>query len=115
MWGGLREAVDYCADTDLWYRLLHFGRALMLPDYLAAYQIHAAQRTQSRAEHFIQSHKKVVEDAERDPVYAARFVPTPQMKRDIFLQWEINWNHTAGDEEGIRKSRTLRASGTGTA
>ncbi len=112
---GLREEVDYCADFDLWYRLLHFGRAVVLPDYLAAYQKHSAQRTQSRADFFIRLHKKVVEDAEANPLYAGRFLPTPEMKRRIFLQWEIGWNRAAGGDEGFRESIAMAQEALGQA
>lgn len=105
--GGLRESVDYCADFDLWYRVLHFGRAVMLPDYLAVYQIHAAQRTQNKAELWMTSLRKSIEDAEDDSAYAARFLPTPDMKRNILRQWEILWNRAAGGEAGLEKSRAL--------
>ncbi len=105
--GGLREEVDYCADFDLWYRMLHFGKAVMLPDYLAAYQLHLSQRTQNKANLFINGHKKVVEDAEANPKYAQRFMPPPEMKRNRFRHWEVAWNMVAGGEEGSRTGLAL--------
>ncbi len=104
---GLREEVDRCADFDLWYRLLHFGKAVMLADYLGVYQRHTAQRTQNKADLWITAHKKVVEDAEANPKYAREYQPAPQNKREIFRMWETLWNSMAGGKEGVEKARSL--------
>lgn len=105
--GGLRADVDQCADFDLWYRLLHFGRAVLLPSYLGAYQLHAAQRSQNQAQRWLKALKKVVEDAENNPTYARRFRPPSEIKRNIFLVWDVLWNLAAGGEEGARTARAL--------
>lgn len=45
---GLRRKFDMCADADLFYRLLHFANGYFLDKYVAVYQRHAAQRTQTQ-------------------------------------------------------------------
>lgn len=105
--GGLRERVDQCADFDLWYRLLHFHQGLLLPDFLAVYQRHSAQRTQAQAEIWIKSLEYMVESCEREDRYSRRFQPSPMQKRETFRFWQIIWRWRTGGPENLRKSRAL--------
>ncbi len=105
--GGLREDVDQCADYDLWYRLLHFHQGVLLPEFLAVYQMHPAQRTQAQAELWINSLVRVVEGCEQQEQYARRFQPSPVQKRETFRFWQMNRYWLAGGAENLRKSQEL--------
>jgi glycosyltransferase involved in cell wall biosynthesis len=107
--GGLRMAVDRCADFDLWYRVLHFFHGQMLSSHLAVYQLHPAQRTQTQAENWIRCLDMVIETCAGEPSYAERFLLDPEKKRNFMKRMEMHWFRTAGGREGLRKSRTLAA------
>lgn len=98
---GLRDNVDQCADFDLWYRVLHFYQGLMLPDYLAAYQIHSAQRTQSMAQLWVDSLCLVVESCKADEKYAREFTVPDEVYKEFRKSMELFWNKIAGGEEGL--------------
>lgn len=105
--GGLRQEVDQCADFDLWYRLLHLYKGLLLPEYLAVYQKHPEQRTQSNAALWIKSLEAVVESCENNEKYARHFRPTPTQKEETFCTWRINRHWLAGGPENLKISQTL--------
>jgi hypothetical protein len=113
--GGLRVGADRCADFDLWYRILHFYPARVLPDHLGGYQLHHAQRTQNRADLWLGSFRYAAESCEADPMYASRFVMTPKVKARWMKALEIYFLGAAGGdtgrEESIRVARAVIESG----
>jgi glycosyltransferase involved in cell wall biosynthesis len=88
--GGLRAEVDTCADTDFWYRALHFFEGRLIPVYTAVYQLHPNQRTQVLT-NFASSLMHMVESCETDPLYGQHFKLSSHEKQDIYTKWEIDW------------------------
>lgn len=86
--GGLREEVDTCADTDLWYRALHYFRGKFIPNYTAVYQFQPNQRTKV-LKSFSSCHKKMIETCEQNIFYKNKFLFTEEEKREIYLGMEI--------------------------
>ncbi len=73
----------------------------MLPDYLAAYQIHSAQRTQSMAQLWVDSLCLVVESCKADEKYAREFTVPDEVYKEFRKSMELFWNKIAGGEEGL--------------
>lgn len=101
--GGLRMEVDRCSDADLWYRILHFNKGFVLPQYFGIYQIHSAQRTQAKPELWINALKRMVDSCETNELFSSRFRLNAQEKQDAFLRIELFWRSYAGfpDEQFI--------------
>lgn len=88
--GGLRAPVDMCADIDLWYRVAHFAPGYAIPDRLAVYQLHPAQRT-ATSPLWYPSLVRMVESCEQDARYGEQFRLSPPERRNLYAYWEINW------------------------
>jgi len=69
MAGGLRSQFDMCADTDVFYRMLHFGPGVFLNEYVAVYQRHAAQRTLIKLKQFEGQLLDLPINCRNDPFY----------------------------------------------
>jgi glycosyltransferase involved in cell wall biosynthesis len=89
--GGLRKEVDTCADTDFWYRALHFFKGKFIPYHTAVYQFHANQRTQV-LDSWEVSLIKMIESCESDPVYKLCFFLSDQEKKNLYLRWHFQRN-----------------------
>ncbi len=96
--GGMQVEADRCGDFALWYRILHFSKAVVLPDYLGVCQVHPNQRMQARANDWIKSIRYVIESCERDKFYPNIFVLTESQKNEVYLAKSIHWNYYAGGE-----------------
>lgn len=88
--GGMRHAVDMCADIDLWYRVAHLAPGYYLPRMLAVYQLHPTQRTVT-SDQWVTSLVRMVTSCEAEPRYGQLFRLTPAERRDLYAYWEIYW------------------------
>ena len=88
--GGLRPAVDMCADVDLWYRAAHLAPGRYIPAMLAVYQLHPGQRTVT-SDQWISHLVRMVESCEAEPFYGQKFRLSPPQRRDLYAYWEIFW------------------------
>jgi hypothetical protein len=107
--GGLRESVDWCADFDLFYRLLHLGHGIIISDHLGVYQVHPLQRTQSHAERWVTNCIKTIEDAERDPLLNQRFCLTTEEKEAYRVGCTLFWNFNIGGVDGVKYCKGFAA------
>ena len=87
---GLRTEVDMCADIDLWYRIAHFRPGYFIRNYLAVYQLHPEQRTQTSQKWF-KNLVMMVESCEADPKYREKFCLNSNERRDLYTWWQIHW------------------------
>ena len=88
--GGMRAAVDMCADIDQWYRVAHLAAGHYIPDMLAVYQLHPDQRT-ATSDKWFPNLVKMVELCEQEPRYGQQFHLTEEERRNLYTYWEINW------------------------
>lgn len=88
--GGMRRAVDMCADIDLWYRVAHLAPGHYLPALLAVYQLHPNQRT-ATSDQWFPNLVKMVELCEQEPRYGQRFRLAAAERRSLYAYWEIDW------------------------
>lgn len=100
--GGVRESVDRCADFDLFYRMLHFGPGTIMPDLMAVYQLHPAQRTLSLADEWVTATLRTIEDAEKDPILGKLFRLNVEEKEYFEVFTVLNWQSYAGGNEGMK-------------
>lgn len=98
---GLRPEVDMCADIDLWYRISHLRAGQFIPTYLAVYQVHPDQRTQTSTKWY-DSLVRMVETCEADPRYGAAFRLEKDARRNLYTGWRITWNGLRDKAEGRR-------------
>ncbi|MGH7178054.1 MAG: glycosyltransferase [Tepidisphaeraceae bacterium] len=96
--GGLRDCITEGAEIDFWYRALHFVRGCFVPHHTAAYQFHAAQRTQTGRRWF-ESLARMVDSCATDELFAARFALCPDDKANLHLRWRIQCAAMAGDSD----------------
>lgn len=107
--GGLRRAVDMCADVDLWYRVAHLAPGRYIPDMLAVYQLHPSQRTVT-SDQWVSHLIRMVESCEAEPRYGQKFRLTPAERRDLYAYWEIFWTRRR-DKQAARPLAFARLSG----
>lgn len=107
--GGLRRAVDMCADVDLWYRVAHLAPGRYIPAMLAVYQLHPDQRTVT-SDQWISQLVRMVESCEAEPRYDQKFSLTPAERRDLYAYWEIFWTRRR-DKRAARPLAFARLSG----
>ncbi|GAB3637394.1 hypothetical protein GCM10027422_29840 [Hymenobacter arcticus] len=88
--GGMRLAVDMCADIDQWYRIAHLAPGHYIPSMLAVYQLHPDQRTVT-SDKWFPNLVKMVELCEQEPRYGTIFRLTEEERRNLYTYWEINW------------------------
>jgi glycosyltransferase involved in cell wall biosynthesis len=88
--GGMRLAVDMCADIDQWYRVAHLAPGHYIPNMLAVYQLHPDQRTVT-SDKWFPNLVKMVELCEQEPRYGQKFRLTDEERRNLYTYWEINW------------------------
>lgn len=88
--GGMRLAVDMCADIDQWYRVAHLAPGQYIADMLAVYQLHPDQRTVT-SDKWYPNLVKMVELCEQEPRYGSKFRLTDEERRNLYTYWEINW------------------------
>lgn len=88
--GGMRIAVDMCADIDQWYRVAHLAPGHYISDMLAVYQLHPDQRTVT-SDKWFPNLVKMVELCEQEPRYGQKFRLTDEERRNLYTYWEINW------------------------
>lgn len=88
--GGMRLAVDMCADIDQWYRIAHLAPGHYIPSMLAVYQLHPDQRTVT-SDKWYPNLMKMVELCEQEPRYSEQFRLTDDERRNLYTYWEINW------------------------
>jgi glycosyltransferase involved in cell wall biosynthesis len=79
---GMRSGFDLCADADLFYRMLHFGKGYFLNDYIAVYQKHNFQRTKTQVEKFENQILKMVTSCRNDKYYNEQY---SMSDKDYFL------------------------------
>jgi glycosyltransferase involved in cell wall biosynthesis len=88
--GGMRLAVDMCADIDQWYRIAHLAPGHYISSMLAVYQLHPDQRTVT-SDKWYPNLVKMVELCEQEPRYSEKFRLTNDERRNLYTYWEINW------------------------
>jgi hypothetical protein len=88
--GGMRRAVDMCADIDQWYRIAHLAHGHYIPQMLAVYQLHPDQRTVT-SDKWFPNLVKMVELCEQEPRYGSVFRLSDEERRNLYTYWEINW------------------------
>lgn len=88
--GGMRVAVDMCADIDQWYRIAHLAPGHYLPEMVAVYQLHPDQRTVT-SDKWYPNLMKMVELCEEEPRYGQKFRLTEEERNNLYTYWEINW------------------------
>jgi glycosyltransferase involved in cell wall biosynthesis len=88
--GGMRVAVDMCADIDQWYRVAHLAPGHYISEMLAVYQLHPDQRTVT-SDKWFPNLVKMVELCEQEPRYGQKFRLTDEERRNLYAYWEINW------------------------
>lgn len=88
--GGMRLAVDMCADIDQWYRIAHLAPGHYISSMLAVYQLHPDQRTVT-SDKWYPNLVKMVELCEQEPRYGEKFRLTADERRNLYTYWEINW------------------------
>lgn len=81
--GGLRSQFDMCADTDLFYRMLHFGSGFFLNEYIAVYQKHKAQRTITKLKQFEAQLSDLPINCSKDPIYSMLYT-IPDQDYNLF-------------------------------
>jgi len=109
--GGVRNLsdgkVDYLADTDLWYRILHFYKGIFLPRYSAVYQYHNNQRA-SRIElnkyHIL---KRMIESCEKSRKYSSNFIFDPIEKELILLLAKLRITSDISDSKLLKLKKAL--------
>lgn len=82
MAGGMRSQFDMCADTDLFYRLLHFSNGYFIDKCTAVYQRHDLQRTQLQISKFENQLLDMVDTMRKDPFYLQRSTLSDE---DLFI------------------------------
>lgn len=97
---GLRSEVDTCADTDLWYRALHFFRGKFIPYYTGVYQFHKLQRSNVLPD-WASSLRKMVELCEEDYCYNSQFKLSQSSKKDLEIIWDFCYRKEPLDETDI--------------
>jgi glycosyltransferase involved in cell wall biosynthesis len=88
--GGMRVAVDMCADIDQWYRIAHLAPGHYIPEMVAVYQLHPDQRTVT-SDKWYPNLVKMVELCEEEPRYGQKFRLTEEERHNLYTYWEINW------------------------
>lgn len=88
--GGMRRAVDMCADIDQWYRIAHLAHGHYISQMLAVYQLHPDQRTVT-SDKWFPNLVKMVELCEQEPRYGNIFRLSDEERRNLYTYWEINW------------------------
>lgn len=88
--GGMRLAVDMCADIDQWYRIAHLAPGHYIPEMVAVYQLHPDQRT-ATSDKWYPNLVKMVELTEQEPRYGSKFRLSDDERRNLYAYWEINW------------------------
>jgi glycosyltransferase involved in cell wall biosynthesis len=105
--GGFRREAEQCCDADLIYRMLHFSRGIVIPEYLSVFQLRPGQKTRINPQEWISSLRKMIEYCERDEKYAKVFTLPAAMKREVDLKNQIFWNNYAGGSAGQERARNL--------
>ena len=88
--GGMRTAVDMCADIDQWYRVAHLAPGQYISEMVAVYQLHPDQRTVT-SDKWYPNLVKMVESCEQEPRYGSQFRLNDEERRNLYTYWEINW------------------------
>ncbi|AII51136.1 glycosyltransferase family 2 protein [Hymenobacter sp. APR13] len=88
--GGMRRAVDMCADIDQWYRIAHLAPGHYIPEMVAVYQLHPDQRTVT-SDKWYPNLVKMVELTEQESRYGSVFQLSDEERRNLYPYWEINW------------------------
>ncbi|WP_083322574.1 glycosyltransferase [Hymenobacter lapidarius] len=88
--GGMRLAVDMCADIDQWYRIAHLAPGHYIPEMVAVYQLHPDQRT-ATSDKWYPNLVKMVELTEEESRYGSVFRLSDEERRNLYPYWEINW------------------------
>jgi len=101
--GGLKVTCDQCGDADLFYRILHFYKGLIIRDLFSVYQIHAFQRSKSASHLWIEALQRMFQECENDQYYSNMFRPSAQEKMEHMIFGEILWEYRAGNSESARK------------
>ncbi len=98
--GGLRENVDWCADFDLFYRMLHKFPCKMIDSYIGVYQEHEDQRTKQKAERWVDALIQTIRDANSHPHLGKLFALSETEYRSAKALFEMHWHRHAGGERG---------------
>jgi len=105
--GGFRMEAEQCCDVDLLYRMLHFFKGLVIPEYLGVFQIRPNQKSRSNPEEWITSLKFMVESCEKNEEYSKIFQLPRELKRELYLKWEMAWYNCAGGIGGKNKAKKI--------
>lgn len=97
--GGFRIETEQCSDVDLLFRLLHFYKGLIIPEYISVFQIQSEQITQSNPQKWITTLRLMIESCEKDEKYFNVFKLSETLKNEFYLKNKMFWNNYAGSLE----------------
>ena len=104
--------VDHLADTDLWYRILHFYKGIFLPRYSAVYQYHDKQRANKIELDRYNILKKMIESCEKNIKYSSKFHLDPFEKEIILILYKLRITSEISNFELLKLNEALESSNT---
>lgn len=108
--GGVRTDVDMCADADLWFRALHRGRGVRIPEVLAAYQLHPTQRT-ATAKTWVPSLERMLAHVRESSEFSDARVVTPHEEHEFIDFCRVYFAKTQGDPRAPQLAREVIVKG----
>jgi glycosyltransferase involved in cell wall biosynthesis len=97
--GGLKISCDRCGDADLFYRILHYYKGLIVKDLFSVYQIHDSQRTQNDPQLWLESEYNMIRECENDKYYSVQFKPSNQEINEFMMREKIFWESLSGNRK----------------
>jgi glycosyltransferase involved in cell wall biosynthesis len=94
---GLKISCDRCGDADLFYRILHHYKGLVVRDLVGVYQIHDSQRTQNDPHLWLESEYNMIRECENDKYYSVYFKPSRQEIEEFMMREKIVWESLSGN------------------
>jgi glycosyltransferase involved in cell wall biosynthesis len=104
---GFRENFPLTNDVDFLYRMLHFYKGIIIPEYIGVFHIHDGQQTRSNPTQWIEGLKCVIESCERDITYSKIFKLPEHIKNELFLEIEMFWYNSIGAHDEQEKSKSI--------
>ena len=102
-----REEVPLTNDVDFLYRMLHFYKGIIIPEYIGVFHIHEGQQTRSNPSQWIESTRRIVESCEKETQYSQIFTLSEKDKAELFLAIEMFWYNSIGNSDEQQKARII--------
>lgn len=114
--GGVRNLtsgkIDHLADTDLWYRILHFYKGIFMSRYFAVYQYHDKQRANKIELDRYHILKEMIESCEKNIKYSSKFYLDPFEKKIILILYKSRITSEINNFEFSVLNEALESSNT---